>query len=469
MKPVSYWLRAGWIIAGLSLSLPFVVAGPASAQATCEPSKPPAVPDALAESLTPKQICPRCQELQKEKAEAEAKRLVADAERICGQCSDWRKLSPQVASQPVTCLEKLRARRVAEEEARKSAEDEKKSAEKAGNSAEAARKEKEADEKKKEADKIARLIALAERQARAAAKKLLADAADMNAKVLSPEVDLDAKDALIENIRKVNDRAQKLRAVVNVNTSKWQENFEDTEEWFFRFDAGVEYVTIKDALERGFARAGLTAYTRFGGTRLTEDDAGWDLRRYGFHQKVRVELGNSGELCFSSTSNAFEKCDDKPLDTTTTTVQPEEAINVDVDLFWPMFRSVPKNSSYYRAYFGPVGSFGGRKTDSLEQIEYRYYGGFRISSGPGSFADILYGRTQSLRSDRLEIRTQVPMPGFSPGLSRIYLGAIGNFGVGEERKSRRLPDRRIQLAEPDVIRIFLAWNVDFKTLFNGGS
>ena len=445
MKPVSYWLRVGWIIAGQSLFLHFAVAGPASAQVAaavspCEPRDEPEAAAAPAESLTPDKICPRCQELKDAKAKATAKWRADDAERICKECSEWRRLSPQVASQPVICLEQLRARRASEEAAKN----------------------------EEEVDKIARLIALAERQARAATKKLLADVADMNAKLLSSEDDLETKAALIENIKKVSERAQKLRGAVNVNTSKWQENFEDTEEWFFRFDAGVEYVTVKDTLDRGFARAGLTAYTRFGGTRLTEDDAGWDLRRYGFHQKVRVELGSSGELCFSSKANTFEKCDDKPMDTTTTTAKPEEAINVDVDLFWPMFRSVPKNSSYYRAYFGPIGSFGGRKTDSLEQIEYRYYGGFRISSGPGSFADILYGRTQSLRSDRLEIRTQVPMPGFSPGLSRIYLGAIGNFGVGDERKARRLPDRRIQLAEPDVIRIFVAWNVDFKTLFNGG-
>ena len=89
----------------------------------------------------------------------------------------------------------------------------------------------------------------------------------------------------------------------------------------------------------------------------------------------------------------------------------------------------------------------------------------RFALNPEFYGDILYGETDSLRSRRVELRGQLPLFQLASG-SRLYLGAIGNFGIDDERKETLKADGTVLLAEePDSIRVYLSLETNLQNLF----
>ncbi|MDA8021165.1 MAG: hypothetical protein MPN21_27325 [Thermoanaerobaculia bacterium] len=97
---------------------------------------------------------------------------------------------------------------------------------------------------------------------------------------------------------------------------------------------------------------------------------------------------------------------------------------------------------------------GFRAIDNQSDVTGRYYGGFRFAYNPEWYFDLLIGRTESLDSDRIELRGQLPIATTTKN-SRIYLGLTANVGIDEPESS----------PEDDVIRIYAKWNVDLRGFF----
>lgn len=88
-------------------------------------------------------------------------------------------------------------------------------------------------------------------------------------------------------------------------------------------------------------------------------------------------------------------------------------------------------------------------------MDHRIYGGLRFQINPELFTDFLVGETQSLDTLRLEVRGQIPVHRFENG-SRLFLGAVGNFGLNNAEERQR---------DKDLVKIYLSWNIDFKTIY----
>jgi hypothetical protein len=198
---------------------------------------------------------------------------------------------------------------------------------------------------------------------------------------------------------------------------------------FFKLTLGYEFTNMNETFSKGFSRVGLLLYGIHYQNPKNLSDSGDGGGTFGVHQAFTAALTSSGEQAKQEVSGSPELAEAKAL----------EAENV----FFIPFVATQKATQL----FGAVAVQGVRKTDSEKKADIRYYGGLRLARNPQMYADFLYGKTESRGSKRVEVRGQFPLY-----KEKIFLGAIGNFGVKDRDKD----------GAEDVVRVYLTWNIEPK-------
>lgn len=212
----------------------------------------------------------------------------------------------------------------------------------------------------------------------------------------------------------------------------------DYDRYFFKLNIGYEYTSISKILTQSSPRLGLLINNHYG-RRPYHDEYG-----SGF---FGVQL--SGNLILSGAT------EQKPDSTTTTPANEEtKTLGIDISLFTPLLRS--KLRPDLSLHTGPVIMLGAKQTDEATKIHERTYAGLRSAVSPLHYLEVLFGHTPGLKSGRMEIRGQMPVTKLGGG-SMLYLGAIGNMGVINDKEN-----------EEDIITVYISWNIDFSDLFATG-
>jgi hypothetical protein len=226
--------------------------------------------------------------------------------------------------------------------------------------------------------------------------------------------------------------------------------------------------------ESALPRTGFLVTTRFRGSAPQERiGLSWS---YGSHLVLQAQLTSSGEekiVLEPGADDGGDGGDDGGDDGAGDTAsgdaeEPQQSLEFELAWFKPFYSSwaTTKEGRRLRHKTGVIVAVGGRKSDEISEADRRIYGGVRFALNPELFGDILYGDTHSLRSRRIELRGQLPIFKLSKG-SRLYLGAIGNFGIDGEREEVLADDGTVlREAEPDSIRVYLSFETNVQDLFS---
>lgn len=287
-----------------------------------------------------------------------------------------------------------------------------------------------------------------------------------------------------ENLEKRLEETQELVTLPSNDNPLFRVYDDDHEDWWIHeFYAGMEFDSVSGIFNKGFARIGYSASLHVGGESIPESRPARGLRLgYGRLYEFNALLTSSAEQSFKS---AFNSEDDStvtdPCDPDFAGTDPciRKALEVEEKLFWPLYRTPRHNR--VRPYFGPVLSLGARFIDpskadhdqvpsTLEddqdqdksaRADYRYYAGLHWGFARDAYGEILYGRTRSLQTRRIEVRGEIPVAHFGND-SRLLLGWSANLGAGHLRSK---PSEDVEpLKERDVFRIFLVYDLDFLKL-----
>lgn len=234
--------------------------------------------------------------------------------------------------------------------------------------------------------------------------------------------------------------------------------------WFANFSVGGEYNSVNEILgEKLFPRVGLLIYRNYSSYER------W--RRVHFFGEFR--LAGAGE---SSSTGAIPGIGDGPAqgagsaaiaaataDGTgedaqgETPPEIEKALDARAAVFLPLVKIGDKvrHERRLQEFIGPLVELGIRKVDKGAAMDKRYYGGVRMSFNPEWYLDMLWGKTESVPGNRVEVRGQMPVIPIANG-NHVYIGAIANFRDSNEAKG----DKPIV----DALQVYLAWNVDFKSI-----
>lgn len=220
------------------------------------------------------------------------------------------------------------------------------------------------------------------------------------------------------------------------------QTFDDYDQFLATFNIGYEYAAINSLFKQGFPRLGFMVYMRHWEDEIVDNESGWSWG-YGVHQSFTAQLTGSAEQ--ATTSSAFSN-------NSTINMGDKRSLEFETSAFLPMYRSKKINHVKLWEYVGPVISVGGKKVDEDPRAAIRLYRGLRLAMTPEWYTDIMYGETEGL-THRVEVKGQLPISD-SLNNSRVFLGAIGNFGIGDDREK-----------EADVIRVYLTWNVNVEDVF----
>lgn len=252
---------------------------------------------------------------------------------------------------------------------------------------------------------------------------------------------------------------------------------DDHEDWWIHeFYAGMEFDSVSGIFSKGFARIGYSSSLHVGGEHIPDSRPERGLRLgYGRFYEFNALLSSSAEQSFQSAFDSEADVSD-PCQAGYTGSERciRKALEVEQKLFWPIYRTARHNR--VRPYFGPVISFGARFVDPLEnsqstpatasedpssRADYRVYVGSHFGFARDAYGEILYGRTRSLESRRIEVRGEIPVAHFGND-SRLLLGWSANLGAGHRRRARA-GDTASQ-SERDVFRVFVVYDLDFLKL-----
>lgn len=263
--------------------------------------------------------------------------------------------------------------------------------------------------------------------------------------------------------------------------------------WIHEFYLGMEFDSVTGIFNKGFARLGYSSWFRVGGENIPESHPSRGFRTYARFYEFNALLTSSAEQKFkgfgtSDTTNA------DPCSAGFTGTDPcvRKALETEFKAFFPVLRTPRHNR--LQPYFGPVFAIGARFTDPLphdsgvdglglvhasatttaavedtsRRVDYRYYGGVHWGFARDAYGEVLYGRTRSLDTRRLEIRGEIPVAHFGND-SRLLLGWAANLGAGH-RRTRLISGTDVEgnplipVPERDVFRVFLVYNLDFLKL-----
>lgn len=257
--------------------------------------------------------------------------------------------------------------------------------------------------------------------------------------------EIDKIDAQIDDQKA---RVEKIKLITRLTNDDLFQTFDDYDDYFFRFNIGYEYTGVNKLFQKGFPRIGFLVYKKSDEKEPDDYPGGWKFF-HGYHLSLSALVTSSGEQETTVSSN-------QP---TVKNTGENQALEFNMELFTPVYRSVRFNNGKLWQYFGPVVVVGEKKVDvdssgnTINHIDSRFYGGLKLAINPELYADFLYGKTSRLHSTRVEIRGQLPIYRFQNG-SRFVLGAIGNIGVKDKVDN-----------EADDIRIYITWNVNFDKIY----
>ena len=316
-----------------------------------------------------------------------------------------------------------------------------------------------------------RLLAKAESALRRKGERIVETLAKYEQLLFAPEATQQEKEDALTKIEEFSDQVEEIREVLpTFRSESLFENFDDYDDYFFRLNTGYEFADIDQILDDSFPLLVMLVNLKMGGHDVVEATHGLGL--YGTRIGFAARLTNSAEQELTIPADDGDPSEDDepvpdPVPDDGAGEEKQQAIEFELHSFVPLHRTLPLKPGNWRNYIGPLLTFGGRKTDEEDHVELRYYGGIRFAMNPELYWDLLFGRTDSLRSDRLELRGQLPVRLFANG-SRLYLGAIGNIGLGDERKAILGANGDVvRAAEEDVVRVYLSWNGDVLELFGG--
>lgn len=252
-------------------------------------------------------------------------------------------------------------------------------------------------------------------------------------------------------------RVKKIRLVTPLSYDKLFQTFDDYEKLFFKFSAGYEFTTVNKLFQKGNPLFGFIVHSRWGEGYTADSDHGpgvpvWG--RYGWHSKFTALVRGSGEqetVISGETSTSGQPAPKNTGD--------DKALGFEEELFIPVFRSARIINRELWAYVGPVGIAGAQIVEknstgsTVTDMDTRLYAGIKIAFNPELYTDILYGKTSSLHSERLELRSQMPIYKINNS-AKLFLGGIANIGV-----KNKMAD------ETDNYRIYITWNVNFNTVY----
>jgi len=204
---------------------------------------------------------------------------------------------------------------------------------------------------------------------------------------------------------------------------------------YFSFNLGYEYVSIDDIFQKGFPRIGFLLYRRYGETPVKTEG----LNYYGLHLAGAMQLTSSGEQNTTQDNNELKN-----------------TLEVSAIVFVPVFHSLINSDRSLSDFTGPILSYSAKKTEDIDRVNSKLYFGARNAYNPETYVDILFGKTQGLDSQRMEIRAHLPVYKFVHG-SRIFIGGILNMSAPWD----------VSKDENDAIRFYLEWNADFGKLLEG--
>lgn len=203
--------------------------------------------------------------------------------------------------------------------------------------------------------------------------------------------------------------------------------FDDYPKYYYYFFGGIQFTSVNTLFENGYPTVGFNIYHQL----LSH-----------FHLLGSISLASSAEQQASKI-------------TTSSGVPPgKKSLEFDIDSFMPIdsVDDIEKGSD--EPLVGPIAVFGARKTDDVNQFDYRRYIGLRSSLNPDTYFDVMYGKTSSLSTPRYELRAQMPLPILMSNTGpRFYIGAIANI-------------RAQHTADDDSLVIYLTWNIPFTQIYS---
>jgi len=315
-------------------------------------------------------------------------------------------------------------------------------------------------------------LARAQAELAAVANRIVLKRSELLKEIDDPEEGL--TDARQEQIECLEGALEEIATYVEIpDPSHLFLGFDDYSDHFYGFHLGFEYATLTDVLgESALPRTGFLVTTRFRGS-APQERIGVS-KRYGSHLILQAQLTSSGEekIVLEPESDVGDgdggDGDGEDETASADTEEPQQSLEFELAWFKPFYSSwaTTKEGRRLRHKTGLIFAVGGRKSDEISEADRRIYGGVRFALSPELFGDILYGDTHSLRSRRIELRGQLPIFKLSKG-SRLYLGAIGNFGIDGEREEILAEDGTVlRAAEPDSIRVYLSFETNVQDLFS---
>ena len=277
---------------------------------------------------------------------------------------------------------------------------------------------------------------------------------------------------LLDERKRLVKRLGEIRSMVTLPANDnplyrvYEDDYEDW--WIHQFYLGGEFDSVSGILNKGYARVGYTSWWHTGGEHIPElrPRSGWG--NYGRHYIFNALLTSTAEQNLQTLlkpTSADNPCAANAPDDSECS---RRALEVEQKAFWSAYRTTRHNR--IRMYLGPVASVGATFVDPTEDDDarlaaYRYYVGGHFGFARDAWSEVLYGRSSTLGTRRLEVRGEIPVAKWG-AKSRLLLGWAANFRAGGEPKYFRVRDGDpvIQTVERDVFRVYVQYELDFLAL-----
>jgi hypothetical protein len=305
-------------------------------------------------------------------------------------------------------------------------------------------------------------------QLKAELEPLVSDTGTASGTEQQSEEDADAStkqaQKLTADIKVLNVRLDCLRAALRLHAPNFL--FQDHRAfrpWIGRFALGAEYASLNDVPDgKVFPRASLLIY---------RSSDTWRKRQWAPNLYLDILLTSNEQRDFDPkdpTSPPAEESDDEEEeeeeDPPVESEEPSRSLEARGGLFWPLvkFGDTPGHERWLQEEFGPIVEYRIGYIDEQDRVDRSFYGGLRLASSPQFFVDLLYGNAESSSADRIELRGQMPVTMLKNG-TRLHMGLVANLKAEKADVLKTDPAER--LSEPDLVKIYFTWDVDFDRIF----